>query len=1134
MADSSKNSWPTREGPDVFTFDGGSSYKFPPPSGGSAKKYSCDEFPAASWIEGGDGPGGAANAPGDQGGTEGNTYCATPCSPTFGRIGSEQDWQGTSHSMLRRRLTAGLPPNREDALRFRLRLINDIDVGPARIWFTDANGQPDHSDLARPPKRLKRQETAEVFASGLILSTEDYLSMGYVSDEVIVLSNNGTKVRFADEGIISVEELEAKVAAEDATDESLSPATQLTNGTLPTTSSGTLSSATPSSSTTRVEKWNETYAGTDSWNTTTEDVQPWNVTAAEVDESLTEYSFKTHQQPTSDKVDILNIGTNYILGQISSPNSTANFTSLRRRADGPIQCGPDSPCVDGSCCNSDGKCGFKEANCGASCISNCDAKAMCGIDSADGKTACGAQALLLLLRLQGYGSCELKSAPQCGTGSGTSNGRRAGYYQGWNTHERACDKVRPRQINTRGLTHLFYSFAFFHPTTFEMMPMHEGDIPLYGEFTALKRNGLQTWIAIGVVTFSDMVSTAANRAAFISSLLEFMETYGFQGADIDWEYPSEPKRGGRADDAANLVLLMKKMRAAFSPRGYGSSIALAPDYWYLRGFRPFEMQQYVDFMGFMSYDLHGPWDTDVKALGSIVRPQTDITKIKKNLMPLWYDGVDPAKVNLGLAFYGRTGNSWVGYDDEETYALKRAVANDLCIGGTMIWSIDFDAETGGGGAENEYASPESATIIPMAHTTVAPGATFTLGQGAATDVVKLPKGGDQNTPSGPGPDNCGSRGFFRLITSTCCGVGGSVGNPIEIPAGVPVPMDIPLPGGFVPNQPFTDADGKTIPANQPLPKETILPRGTSFPSPFLIEPDQPLRVGENDDTVGNGSVIWLSPGIWDNDRPDVSCYPPCTLLLPPWLNNTFTIDYPLITSTDTVRHRTTTITFPPITETRRPIQPIIPETTTTWPVVTWYDDDGQHTTRPPVPPPPPPPLAIPIPEITIKVGPPFPTVRPCAFPGPGCPAPTPVPGDDGYIPGEGDPSEEEGDPDKTCLLQNPVNCYNTGMWSLQEPMIKAIERFYGSLRGQTLAAGDYREKLEDLTLSSQQIGGTGNPRLVSSIDVKPGCKWAVNETSCRAELRKPVDQRNAGSANRKMGGDMFNNCLVWRIDTSYE
>lgn len=43
-------------------------------------------------------------------------------------------------------------------------------------------------------------------------------------------------------------------------------------------------------------------------------------------------------------------------------------------------------------------------------------------------------------------------------------------------------------------------------------------------------------------------------------------------------------------------MLMKEMRAAFGTK-YGISIALAPDYWYLRGFKPAEMQQYVDFMG---------------------------------------------------------------------------------------------------------------------------------------------------------------------------------------------------------------------------------------------------------------------------------------------------------------------------------------------------------------------------------------------------------------------------------------------------------------------------------------------------------------------------------------------------------
>jgi len=36
---------------------------------------------------------------------------------------------------------------------------------------------------------------------------------------------------------------------------------------------------------------------------------------------------------------------------------------------------------------------------------------------------------------------------------------------------------------------------------------------------------------------------------------------------------------------------------------------------------------------------------------------------------------------------------WIGYDDEETIAAKKTWANNLCFGGTMIWSVDF-METG--------------------------------------------------------------------------------------------------------------------------------------------------------------------------------------------------------------------------------------------------------------------------------------------------------------------------------------------------------------------------------------------------------------------------------------------------------
>jgi chitinase len=65
------------------------------------------------------------------------------------------------------------------------------------------------------------------------------------------------------------------------------------------------------------------------------------------------------------------------------------------------------------------------------------------------------------------------------------------------------------------------------------------------------------------------------------------------------------------------------------------------------------MEPYVDHLGFMAYDLHGSWDSE-NALGSLMRPHTDIRDIDNGLTPLWFDGVDPKKVVMGIAYYGRS------------------------------------------------------------------------------------------------------------------------------------------------------------------------------------------------------------------------------------------------------------------------------------------------------------------------------------------------------------------------------------------------------------------------------------------------------------------------------------------------
>jgi chitinase len=132
-----------------------------------------------------------------------------------------------------------------------------------------------------------------------------------------------------------------------------------------------------------------------------------------------------------------------------------------------------------------------------------------------------------------------------------------------------------------------------------------------------------------------------------------MRTYGFDGIDIDWEYPAALDRGGVAADTANYVTFLKELRAALGS-GYGISATLPLSYWYLQGFDVVGMEQYVDWFNFMSYDIHGTWDGNNLNTQKVVNPYINLTEISQGLDLLWRNKINPSKVNLGLAFYGRS------------------------------------------------------------------------------------------------------------------------------------------------------------------------------------------------------------------------------------------------------------------------------------------------------------------------------------------------------------------------------------------------------------------------------------------------------------------------------------------------
>ncbi|KAI8946203.1 hypothetical protein F4801DRAFT_593529 [Xylaria longipes] len=310
--------------------------------------------------------------------------------------------------------------------------------------------------------------------------------------------------------------------------------------------------------------------------------------------------------------------------------------------------------------------------------------------------------------------------------------------------------VQPEDLNLNGFTHVNFAFAFFDPTSFEIAPMDSNSATLYRRFTAWKDSysGLQTWISVGGWSltdpgptrqaFSDMASNSANRQKLISSIKSFMNTYGFDGLDIDWEYPGADDRGGVQTDSANFVLLVKELKENFG-------------YWYLQHFDVEAMQDHVDWFNLMAYDLHGTWDADSQFVGPYIAPHTNLSEIDQGLGLLWRAGVQSSKVVLGQGWYGRSftlkdpscnepngvcqfsggadpgpcsgtsgildyqeiedvisqynpeptwdkaagvkwitwnNDQWISYDDDDTFAQKKSFAKDRCLGGLMVWAID--------------------------------------------------------------------------------------------------------------------------------------------------------------------------------------------------------------------------------------------------------------------------------------------------------------------------------------------------------------------------------------------------------------------------------------------------------------
>lgn len=205
---------------------------------------------------------------------------------------------------------------------------------------------------------------------------------------------------------------------------------------------------------------------------------------------------------------------------------------------------------------------------------------------------------------------------------------------------------------------------------------------MYGclkQLNLLKRRNrnLKVLLSIGGWTYSPNfaapASTPAGRACFSRTAVQLVKDMGFDGLDIDWEYPKD------ATEAANLVELLRETREALD--AYANSVAASNSnttnnningaaYHFeltvacpaaARNYQIMDlpgMDRYLDFWNLMAYDFAGSWDSvaghQANLFPSSSRPAATPYSVTGSVDGYISGGIAPDKIVVGMPLYGRS------------------------------------------------------------------------------------------------------------------------------------------------------------------------------------------------------------------------------------------------------------------------------------------------------------------------------------------------------------------------------------------------------------------------------------------------------------------------------------------------
>ncbi|OGU18841.1 MAG: hypothetical protein A2059_00525 [Ignavibacteria bacterium GWA2_55_25] len=309
-----------------------------------------------------------------------------------------------------------------------------------------------------------------------------------------------------------------------------------------------------------------------------------------------------------------------------------------------------------------------------------------------------------------------------------------GYYPSW-----IRGSYPHTAVQYQHLTHIAHAFIFpFADGTLEMSGFAH-----YPELIqTAHQQGVKVVISVGgwdlvrTPRFATMVADPTARTRFVSNLKNFCQTYGYDGADIDWEYPAPA-------DRPNATLLFQELRAAFNTVMPPLSLSIAaPSGDWSGRYDWTVMKEVLDWIGIMTYDFYGSWTTKAgpnSALYGTVAT-TDQGWIDNSMIHYKAKGIPAEKLLFGIPFYGwqfnastlfgpSTGASqltynniapllqqgwtrhWdlptrtpflvnplktrvISYDDSASIAEKAAYLKNQSLGGVILWALGQDYMNG--------------------------------------------------------------------------------------------------------------------------------------------------------------------------------------------------------------------------------------------------------------------------------------------------------------------------------------------------------------------------------------------------------------------------------------------------------